>query len=129
VSEPDWLDPEAIVDLHAEQIEEHGGAPGLRDENGLRSALARPQQIAAYEPEASLFRLATAYAYGFTQNPPVVDGNKRTAFIAAFAFLRINGWYLDAPEGEAEEMMLALSARRIDEAAFTEWLERRSVPL
>ena len=61
------------------------------------------------------------------QNHPFVEGNKRTAFIAAFAFLRINGWYLDAPEGEAEEMMLALSARRIDEGAFTEWLERRAV--
>jgi death-on-curing protein len=128
VSEPVWLPYELILDLHAEQLREHGGAPGLRDENGLRSALARPRQIATYESGASLFRLAAAYAYGLTRNHPFVDGNKRAAFIAAGVFLGLNDWYLDAPEGEATGMVLALAAKDIDEAAFTAWLKRWSVP-
>lgn len=69
MSEPVWLPYELIVDLQAEQLQEHGGASGLRDENGLRSSLARPRQIATYEPGGSLFRLAAAYAYGLTRNP------------------------------------------------------------
>ncbi len=128
MSEPVWLPYELILDLHAEQLREHGGAPGLRDENGLRSALARPRQIATYEPGASLFRLAAAYAYGLTRNHPFVDGNKRAAFIAAGVFLGLNDWYLDAPEGESTDMVLALAAKDIDEAAFAAWLKRWSAP-
>jgi death on curing protein len=130
VSEPDWLwlPFEAVIDLHAEQLEEHGGAVGLRDENALRSALARPQNLALYEPDtATAFRLAAAYAYGLTQNHAFVDGNKRIAFVAAATFLLLNGWYLDALETEAERMMLALSAKEIDEHAFTAWLEQHSI--
>jgi death on curing protein len=127
VSAFEWLPLEAVLDLHEEQLEEHGGAAGLRDENALHSALARPQQIAAYEPEATVFRLAAAYAFGLTRNHPFVDGNKRIAFIAAGTFLSLNGWYLDALEREAETMMIGLSARSIDEHIFADWLKDQSV--
>ena len=68
-------------------------------------------------------------AYGLAQKHPFVDGSERAAFMAAGVFPGLDDWYLDAPEGEATEMVWALSAKRIDEAAFAEWLERRSVPL
>jgi death-on-curing protein len=129
VSRWTWVSHQAAIDLHAEQLEEHGGAAGLRDENALLSALARPQQIANYEPDADVFRLAAAYAYGLVQNHAFVDGNKRIALVVSGAFLALNGWHLDAPEREAERMMFALAAKTIDERMFAEWLKNQSVTL
>ena len=125
----EWLPLEAILELHAEQLEEHGGADGIRDRAALESALGRPQLIFDYEQDATLFRLAAAYAYGLTQNHPFVDGNKRISLIAAGTFLQLNGWYLDATEREAVDMMLALSSKTMDETGFALWLEQRSTRL
>ena len=127
MSDFEWLPLQAVIDLHAEQLEEHGGAVGLRDQGALESAVARPQNFAAYQAEASIFRLAAAYSYGLTQNHPFIDGNKRIAFVAGATFLILNGWYLDALESEAERMMVALSSKEIDESAFAEWLEQHSI--
>ena len=74
-----WVPVEAVLDLYAEQIEEHGGRAGLRDENLLHSALARPVNSLHYEPEgATACRLAAAYAFGLACNHAFVDGNKLT---------------------------------------------------
>jgi death-on-curing protein len=123
----EWVDVQGLIALHAEQLEEHGGAAGIRDHGALESALARPRQVLAYEPNATLFRLAAAYACGITQNHPFVDGNKRASLIAAGTFLLLNGWHLDATEREAVETMLALSSKTMSEEAFAAWLERCSI--
>ena len=123
----EWLPLQALLELHAEQLEEHGGAPGLRDRGGLESALVRPQQILGYEPDSTVFRLAGAYAFGLTQNHPFIDGNKRAALVAAGTFLAMNGWYLDATEQETVKVMLALSAKATSEGEFGAWIESRSV--
>jgi len=124
-----WIPASALVEAHAEQIAEHGGAEGIRDQGLLEAATYRPRQIFAYESDATVFRLAAALAYGIVQNHPFVDGNKRVGFLAAFAFLNLNGWYLDAAEKDAEEQTLALAAKQIDEHAFAVWLEACSVRL
>lgn len=89
--EPRWLGRLAIDEAHFRQIREHGGAHGLRDENALESALARPQQRWQYAGDASLSELAAAYAFGLVRNHPYVDGNKRIALIVMVAFLERNG--------------------------------------
>ncbi len=85
--EPRWLGRLALDEAHFRQIREHGGAHGLRDENALESALARPRQRWQYQGEARLSELAAAYAYGLVSNHPYVDGNKRVALVAMVAFL------------------------------------------
>ncbi len=81
-----WLDPAVIDAVHGEQLAEHGGMSGVRDANGLASALAKPQQLAAYgQPDVA--DLAAAYGYGLARNHPFLDGNKRTAFVAVELFL------------------------------------------
>jgi death-on-curing protein len=130
-NEPEWqwLSAEAIIDLHAEQLEEHGGAAGLRDENALRSALARPLNMVAYDPAGvTVYRLAAAYAYGLARSHPFVDGNKRIAFLAAAAFLLMNGCYLDALEHDAAQVVLRLAAGEIGEDDFAAWLEDHAYP-
>jgi death-on-curing protein len=76
-----WLQREVILAVHEEQLAEHGGATGVRDEGLMDSAPARPRHLAAYgEPDHA--DLAAAYGYGLARNHPFIDGNKRTAFVA-----------------------------------------------
>jgi death-on-curing protein len=81
----------AIEQAHFRQVREHGGSHGLRDENVLESALARPQQRWKYDPAATIFELAASYAFGLAMNHPYVDGNKRVALVVLVAFLDRNG--------------------------------------
>lgn len=124
---PRWV-LRAVVDvMHDRQLAEHGGASGLRDEGLLESALARAQHLHAYG-ETDLCILAAAYAGGICRNHPFVDGNKRTAFLTAYVFLRINDQTLVASEAEAVEMMMALAAGEIADQAFADWLRRNLKP-
>jgi death on curing protein len=122
---------EAILEAHARLLERYGGAGGVRDPGGVEAALARGEQRRAYaDEEPSVFTLAAAVAYAFARiHHPFVDGNKRTAFYAAFATLRMNGWVLDAAEREAAEIFEQVSAGNLDEATLVAWLERNSTPL
>lgn len=118
-----WVSRAALELLHGESLAEHGGAPGLRDEGLLESALARPQQRATYgQPEPDLADLAAAYGIGLAKNHPFVDGNKRAAFLAVGLFLLLNGQRLAATQAEATSAMLAVAAGELDEAAFAAWL-------
>ncbi len=121
-----WLSERGVLAAHAEQIAEHGGAPGVRDRGLLDSALARPRNLVAYG-EPSVFRLAAAYAFGIARNHPFVDGNKRTALVAAATFLLLNGYELAAPEAEAVGVILRLADGSVDEGALAAWLERNSI--
>jgi death on curing protein len=116
-----WVSLRAVLALHTEQIAEHGGLAGVRDRGMLESALARPQQLAAYEPEAPAARLAAAYAYGIARNHPFADGNKRAAFVVAATFLALNGHDFRASEREVVETILRLAAGDLTEPALADW--------
>lgn len=127
MSKPDWvwIDRAVLLAVHDEQLLEHGGAIGTRDIGLFESALARPRQLAHYEtPDAA--DLAAAYAFGIARNHPFVDGNKRTAFVAAELFLVLNGLELNADDGECVVTMLAVAAGQMDEATFARWLRAHS---
>ena len=107
--------------LHDAQLREHGGAPGVRDEGALESALGRPQQKWAYAESPDLATLAAAYAFGLAKNHGYIDGNKRVAFMAAYVFLGLNGKDLDADEPEVVATIERLAAGRLPEAALADW--------
>jgi len=120
----EWLDFEMVCTLNDEQIEGHGWLDGVRDANALQSALARPQNLAAYgEPDAA--DLAAAYSFGIARNHPFVDGNKRVAWITARLFLEENGQQMDYREDDAITTMIALAAGELSEEAFAKWLRDR----
>ena len=121
MSEPIWLDKRIALALHESLIREFGGSGGVRDEGLLESALARPQNQAAYG-DPSLPEMAAAYAFGIARNHAFVDGNKRTALMAAYAFLRMNGMRLTAPEVEAVAVIRDLAAGEIDEPEVAAWI-------
>ena len=126
MSEPVWVSRQVLELLHGESLREHGGADGLRDSGLLDSALARAQNICAYEAVDDVFRLAAAYAFGIVKNHPFVDGNKRAGFIAAGLFLRLNGARLKADKAEAAMAVFDLAAGEITELQFAEWLRKNA---
>ena len=95
-----WLEADDLVAMHGGLIAEFGGPPGLRDRALLESAAARPKHLATYE-RPTAFELAAAYAFGPARNHPFIDGNKRVALVAAFTFLELNGWEVQAEEAAA----------------------------
>ena len=125
--EPRWVDRLVVESVQFDLIREHGGMPGLRDEHGLESALARPRQRLAYERGADLAELAAAYGHGLVKSHPFNDGNKRIAFVITAVFLELNGRVIVAQESEVVTVMLALAAGELDEAGFASWLRSRVV--
>lgn len=123
-----WLTREAIEIIHQEQLDEHGGLAGLKDENALESALARPMNKAAYG-ETDIHVLAAAYLYGFVKNHPFSDDNERTGYLAVFTFLYINGWLIEASQAEVIQFVLEVAAGEIDEEGATRFLRDFTVPL
>lgn len=123
ISDYQWLERHAVLAVHARQLAEHGGAPGVRDEVGLDSALARPQNLLAdADTSVDAPALAAAYAFGIARNHPFVDGNKRTAIIACELFLALNGWELSASDADLYPIVLNLATGEITEDGFAEWL-------
>ena len=125
-AEPRWLGRLAVDDAHFRLLREHGGAHGLRDENALESALARPRNVWHYRPDARLSELAAAYAHGLACGHPYVDGNKRVALVVMAAFLERNGIELTATNQQALSVMLALAGGELDEAALAAWIDAHS---
>ena len=120
-----WIDKQVMLAVHEEQLAEHGGAAGIRDEGLLDSALARPVNLAAYAKPA-IADLAASYAVAIAKNHPFIDGNKRTAFVAMELFLMLNGVELKADDASAVMMTLAVAAGEIDEAALADWINAHS---
>lgn len=125
--EPLFLSEEIIREFHSEQIRLFGGADGLRDEAGFSSAVASPQNVYFYQPDATLFDLAAAYAYHISMSQAFLDGNKRTALQAAIAFLKINGYRVETDPKHLFEGMLNLHLGKETKEAFASYLRGCSV--
>ena len=128
MSEPIWLNRRALDLLHSASISEHGGAEGLRDEGLFESALARPQNLHAYENVTDPARLAAYYMFGLAKNRAFVDGNKRIAFISGALFLRRNGFRLVADQARATLTMLSVASGALTEDDLAEWIRKHLRP-
>jgi death-on-curing protein len=123
MDEPTWLSRVAIDALHLDQLREHGGMRGLRDENALESALARPLHRWRYDSKADLADLAAAYGFGLVRDHPYADGNKRIGFLALATFLELNGMVLEATDAEVVAMMNSLAAGTSGEEELAAWIK------
>jgi death-on-curing protein len=121
MNEPEWVDPSVVESFHYEQIREHGGLHGIRDQGMLESALGRPQQLYAYG-SPDLCAMAAAYAFGLAKNHPYLDGNKRTAAITCELFLNLNGIEFSVDEVAKYPHYLALASGEHTEESFATWL-------
>ena len=118
-----WLRVDVVYAIHDRQVAEHGGLPGLRDENALGAALARPQNQAAYEPDAAA--LAACYAYAIIRNHPFADGNKRTGWVAARVFLADNGFQIHCDPVDVVRTIEAVASGIFSESELAQWFRKR----
>ena len=119
--EPLWITYEQAIAIHSRQLRRFGGAPGLRDEGMLRSALERPINKWRYE-QSGMAELAAAYAFGLAKNHAFVDGNKRIAFMAMMGFLLKNGVAFDPEPAPSTAIILSLAAGEVSEESLTRWI-------
>jgi death-on-curing protein len=129
VDEPRWVSKRAVLALHSEQLAEHGGSDGIRDESLLDSALAKPKNVFAYGDAPDLFRLAASYAYGIARNHALVDGNKRTALVVSVLFLNRNGWDVEASKEDEYFTFLHVADGSLSEEDLAAWFTTHAVHL
>ena len=127
MDEPLWLVRLAIDAMQHELLIQHGGLRGVRDENALESAPARPCDKWAYGPDADLPILAAAYGFGLARNHAFNDGNKRIAFAAMYTFLGLNGMEIEAPEPAVVHVMIDVASGTCSEVQLAVWLREHTV--
>ena len=125
MKEPYWLSREECLALHEMMLSQYGGSEGLRDDNLLESALAKPRQHFAYG-KPTMSDLAASYVFGIVKNNPFIDGNKRTGFMLGVGFLERNGYTFHATEADAAVRTLALAAGELSEKEYAAWLKENS---
>jgi death on curing protein len=123
---PIWIEERDVLAIHDRLLAAHGGAPGLRDEGLLQSALARPRPHDAYAALADAIEMAALYTAGIVRNHPCIDGNKRAGFVIGILFLELNGFVFTASEEDATQAVLDLAAGALDEAGYMAWLRANS---
>lgn len=126
MKEPKWLSVAIVLSIHADQIREHGGRPGVRDQALLESALDRPRNRYHYEPTSDLPALAASYGFGIARNHPFIDGNKRVAFQAMYVFLGLNRRRISADEAAVVRLVIDLAAGKVTEAELAAWLRENT---
>lgn len=118
------MDREVALAVHSEQLAEFGGGEGIRDIGLFESAMARPENLAAYgEPDVAA--LAASYAFGLARNHPFVDGNKRTAAAVSITFLDLNGCRFSGSDAEIVVTFEALAAGEVGEDELAQWFRER----
>ena len=121
MSEPRWLTLEEVMMAQEKQLKAFGGPAGVRDQGALESALSRPINRYHYG-DFDLAVLAASLAFGLARNHAFVDGNKRIAFVATLAFLRLNGVRFSPDQKLATAMYVALAAGEVSEESLARWI-------
>jgi death-on-curing protein len=121
-----YLSLQQVFDLHQDLVGQFGGLAAIRDRGSLESAVARPSMTFGGEdlyPDVAA--KAAAVMHSLVLNHPFVDGNKRIGVSAAEMFLNLNGWLLEAPDEELEEMTLAVAEGEVEAEALAIWFRQR----
>lgn len=125
-----FLTAAQVILLHAEAIEQHGGALGIRDNGGLKSAVAQPKAtFGGQDLYPSILDKAAALAYSLVANHPFLDGNKRAGHAAMHIFLRLNGYEITATTDEQERIFLQVASGEMDRAHLADWLATHHVQI
>lgn len=125
MAESIWVAEKIVLAIHEDQLAQHGGSSGVRDENLLGASLARPKHLFTYG-EPTIFDLAAAYGYGLANNHPFIDGNKRTAFMVMYTFLGLNNYWLEVEEMEVVLKMEGLTMNSETQESIALWLKENS---
>ena len=119
-----FLPAEIVLAIHDDQIRLYGGAYGVRDAAGLDAALHMPPvQFGGQFLHSTVFQMAAAYGFQLCQNHPFLDGNKRTAGMAMFTFLKLNGLGPIAAEPDYYAVLMAIATGNMSKEQLAGWLQ------
>ena len=117
-----------VLELYRRIVEETGGATGIRDLNGLQSALAQPRMtFEGKDLYPSVAAKAAALGFSLVRNHPFIDGNKRIGHAAMELFLMLNGHEIEASVDEQEAVILGVASGDVDREEFLNWLEHHMI--
>ncbi len=125
----EFVRADVLRNVHGRLLERYGGVAGVRDENGLEAAVARPQNLQFYSNIESISVLGAALVWSLLRNHPFADGNKRIAFAALTIFLDINGYRITCTEVEETGIMKLAAGSEMSEEELAAWVERIIAPL
>lgn len=121
---PIWLTEQQIVSLHDEALKRFGGLSGIKDRSALGAVTSRPQMSYSYNDSMNMLDMAADLAYGIATGHVFLDGNKRTAFLAAVTFLRVNGYKLKPRHSAAYSLMLQLEEGTVTRRHLASFLRK-----
>lgn len=116
-----------VLAVHTKLILRFGGLDGIRDEDLLESALARPQNLKAYRKHLTPVHLSASLAYGIIRNHPFVDGNKRVGMVLCELTLVKAGYTITATEEEKYVAFIKVASGHMTEAELIDWLLANSI--
>ena len=119
-----FLRSDVLRTVQAQLIQTYGGLPGVRNEDGLEPAVARPKQMHNYTGEERIGAIAASLAWALLRNHPFADGNKRIALAAFVMSAELNEHRLTCSEAEETAMILKAAGSEISEDEWTAWALR-----
>lgn len=126
---PVFLTPGNVLEIHQRMIRDFGGAPRVRDQGLLESAVMLPAARFGGEfLHAGLPVMAAAYLFHICRNHPFMDGNKRTALASAEIFLLLNGYNLAAGDAELEKLTLGVAEGSMSKEAVVSFFREHAQP-
>lgn len=121
---PEFLEISDVLDIYNFLVNKFGGTLGVRDEGLLESAVSQPKATFFGELlHPTIHQQAAAYLYHIAKNHPFLDGNKRTAYGAMEAFLRLNGYNLDLSDDEVYDMVMQVAQGEMTKEELSIFLE------
>lgn len=121
--QPEFLEVDDILQIHADQLERYGGLQGIRDVGLLASAVAMPKATyAGHFLHGDLFEMAAAYLFHITRNHPFLDGNKRAGAASALVFLDLHGIEVNSTDDELYDLVIGVAKGTTDKQAVAGFL-------
>src|SRR6266851_6838485 len=119
-----FLSETIVLAIHDDQVRLYGGVYGVQDDARLDAALHMPQaQFGGEFLHPTIFHMAAAYGFHLCQNHPFIDGNKRTAGMIMFTFLRLNGLEPVASELDYYSTMMAVASGQMSKEELVAWVQ------
>lgn len=128
-----FLTLQDVLEIHSDQILNHGGSLGVRDQHLLESAIAQPQaSFGGKFLHPDLNSMASTYIFHLALNHPFIDGNKRTALVSGLTFLYLNGYELKSgldkiqKNGQTilEQALLDVILKKNSKEHFSLWIKK-----
>lgn len=127
MNEPIFLTLDEVLQIHARSLAEHGGSEGVREPGLVDSALASARNTFHYG-NGDLFDVAASYAFHLAESQAFVDGNKRTAVVAAMVFLAKNGVYAQPSRWGLYSAMIDVAEKKKTKADLAEIFRKCAQP-